>query len=131
MQPNDDIMVAQGSHIPKAGNIVEAAINRSTATATLAITLFDRDGHCVARQRQENASRVDYAWSQMQFNWLKAHDWNAKGQCKPTNRICSFLTRSSMPFTHRAALPGGIMLLYEGSVEGVLAVSGGTDQQNA
>merc|ERR1719330_848801 len=111
--------------------IVQAALNESAHIRRgITVSLFDGSGQCMSRLRAEDSSRTGYTWSQLKFNYLNAHGWSAKHQCHPANHICAFLTRFTMPFTHRVALPGAVLLQSGGNLKGVLAISGGTDQQN-
>merc|ERR1719330_867841 len=104
--------------------MVQAALDESARRKydDLAVSLFDSDGQYLSRRSSGASTRIDYAWAQLEFNWIKKRDFSAKRQCHPTNRICVLLTKSSMPFTHRVALPGAVVLRSAGHVTGVLAV---------
>lgn len=138
LQSSDEVLLTANVSIPQASLIKDSAVTdmleKHNVTTPMTFSLFDPDGHFIMRHKEGDGSWLDYhmdfTWSTAMFNWIKAHRWDASRQCEPISFACTTLTMAAMPFTHRAALPGAVILRDAGVVKGVFTVAGGSDDQN-
>lgn len=142
LQSSDEVLLTANVSVPQARLLQDGAIagllerrSGNVSGAAMALSLITPDGQFLLRHKEGDGSWLKYhmsfTMSMATFNWMKAHHWNAKRQCEPISFVCTTLTMASMPFTHRAALPGAVILRDAGVVKGVFAVAGGSDDENA